>query len=410
MYFDIDNIDDAVSHKMKLINEYKEYISMICLSCSGTGLSILTKIENEITALNFDSIREYICKNIFKDLNLDPKTKSKSNAWYVSYDPHCYFESSSVIEIPEEFIRNKQFKENTKGALPTISIPPSDNVGNAPFEYQRIPISEIYDTLKFKTEVVVENRIFDLKPVEYCEIYIGHDYQIPKGKKEAIFAQLIHNLIYLNPDVDPDYILNYIIYLNFNKTVPGTEASMNDLTRFFNRIYNGIEKGIFKPKVRIKYFHCRPNTISPKEQKALSIRMTSAYKINHSITQLRDAREYLEEEKRKSALPTLSGRSIDIVGNAPFIKVTQKEIEQFFKNQSTENGCKGIAIRTIKRYWNVEPFDLEEIAREENERIQITYIQKEEKQEPDIKQQLEEIRRIMKRRTAISARKKRKIK
>jgi hypothetical protein len=301
MYFDIDNIDDAVSHKMKLIEEYKEYISMICLSCSGTGLSILTKIENEITALNFDSIREYICRHIFKDLDLDPKTKSKSNAWYVSYDPNCYFNSSSVIEIPEEFIRNES-KDKKKGATHNIINTLTDYMLSAPSDYNSIDISEVYRTLKFRTEVVIENRIFDMKTVDYCEVYIPHNYKIDAGHKMRFFGQIIHCLVYLNPNADPEHILSYILYLNYNKTVPGTASKRSELERFFKFVYDGIKKnGILNPKLISKTFHCKPNTISREAKNALAKRMSGLYKMERSISAINLAREYLMQQKKEGA-------------------------------------------------------------------------------------------------------------
>ena len=39
-----------------------------------------------------------------------------------------------------------------------------------------------------------------------------------------------------------------------------------------------------------------------------------------------------------------------------------------------KNGTKGIGIRTVKRYWNIEPIDLDEVVQIENEKIGITYV------------------------------------
>jgi hypothetical protein len=377
MYFDIDHIEDPTEYKDKLIQDYKGYISMVCLSCSGTGLSIFTKIEDEITLLNFKSIREYICQHGFKDLNLDPKTTIKTNAWFISYDPDCYFDPSSVIEIPENNIRNED-QEKKKGASHNIYNPPIDSLRSAPLHYQSIPISEVYRTLRFRTDVEITNKIFDMRTVEYCEVYIPKDYRIKGGDKTRFFRQIIHNLVYLNPDADPDYILSYLIYLNYNKTVTGSAGLLADVERLFIQVYNGIKNnGILKPKFTTKTFHCKPNTICREDKLALSSRMTGIHRKYKSIKAIRDARAILEIQRMEGASHKESINELYILSSAPFVKVTQKDVCEFIKKFADDNDLKGIGIRTIKRYWRTAPFDLDAFVKAENDKIQITYIPKE---------------------------------
>lgn len=378
MYFDIDNVDDAAIYKSQLIKQYKDYISMICVSCSGNGLSILTKIENEIIRENFDCIRQYICNTIFKELNLDPNTDRKSNIWFISYDPDCYFNPSSVISIPEKHIVNKETNnESTKKGVNgnTINIY-SDCLPNTPYQYNHIPISEVIRTLKFKTEVPVENRVFDMKPVEYCEVFINPKCRIQDGQKRKLYPQTIHNLVYLNPDADPDYIFSYINWLNTHKTVSGTEMSHRDLVSLFHMVYGGIKKnGILKPKLRIKYFHCNPNTIAPEERKKLSRRMTDMYRIYQSMYKISLAIEILQVLNEKGVDDNTIKPLFDCLPNAP-IKITQKAVHDLINNVASKSGKKGIGIKTIKTYWNIEPIDIEEVVRMENEMIEITYVSK----------------------------------
>ncbi len=379
LYFDIDRLENAIEYKAELIDQYKDAISMICLSSSGRGLSILIKIENEITHNTFRSIREYVVEHIFKDLNLDPKPKSKSNAWYISHDPDCYFNPCAVIEIPEEYIHREEYipKEvNKKSAIDNINYISPDILPIALFKYEFKKQSEVLNTLKFKTEVPIENRIFDLKPVEYCEVFTYMDYRIPLGKKKSTFQQIIHDLVYLNPEVDLSYIFSHICWLNSYRTVDDTAASVSDIERLFDWTIDSIKMNGCRPKTRIKYFHCRKNTIPPEEKKQLASKMISRYKRWWSIDVIETAKQYLREQK--SAIGNINNTLPDILGIAlSEIKVTQQEVCTLINKTADQNGCKGIGIRTIKKYWNEQQIDLEEEIRLKNESIKITYISKE---------------------------------
>ncbi len=369
MYFDIDNCENAIDEKAKLIEKYPECISMICVSSSGTGLSFFVKIENEITSRNFYSIRQYLCATIFKDLNLDPNTSAISNAWYVSYDPDCSHNPSAVIEIPEENIQETERK--SKSANATINKSSIDIVPNALYKYRFIDINQVLLVLKFQTEVQVKNRIFDIEPIEYCEVFMNKGYSIPDKRKKQVFAQIIHSLIYLNPDVHHDYIVSYLVWLNENKTE--TPAKRGDVVRWFDHVLKNIQKtGELRAKIRIKYFHCREKTIAPSIRKTLAIRMVNLYKRQMSIYQITLAKQIIELQK--SANATINNTSYDIVPNAPSLRATQFEVFRLIKERSKLLGVKGIGIRTIKKYWNEEPVDIEEIIEIENQRMVITYI------------------------------------
>ncbi|GAA4465461.1 hypothetical protein GCM10023093_17670 [Nemorincola caseinilytica] len=373
MYFDIDDVENASEYKAQLIEQYKDHISLMCISSSGRGLSFFVKIENEITRETFAGIRKYIFTHIFTGIRLDPKVKDKSRAWFVSYDPDCYFNPCAIICVPQNIIDNignsKQVKD--KGANHKIYSTSTDCLSTAPYQYKLIPISDVLNTLKFRTDVHVENRIFDLKPVEYCEVFLRPSYRIPKGSKHSVFSQVIHNLVYLNPDVSPDYIFSYINYLNFNRTEPGTAATMRDLISHFNMVYTGIQKtGIISPTTRIKFFHCRPNTISPLQRSKLSKKIIGLYRISETVNRISLAKQVLEAQ---GANDKQSEKGIIISSSAPS-KITQKDVHRLINDIAKTKGLKGIGIRTVKTYWNYEPIDMDEVVRIENERMEITYV------------------------------------
>ena len=271
-YFDIDNEkkifqnrEDVVKYKNELIEKYNEVIKLICLSSSGYGLSILVKVENEITDDNFYSIREYICREVFTDVPLDSKTKDKTRAWFVPYDGDCYYNPYGIIEIPENKIENRKSANdniiNPSYELLPIALCENKAVVKKKHTYRLINIGEVLSKLKFKTHVDVENKVFDIKDVEFCEVYIHPKYRIPDGKKRPLFSLYTRNLFHLNPGIEPDYIFSYLNWVNENRTVPGTKMEFGQLIHLFGSIHKSILKtGITKHTTTVKHKHFKENT------------------------------------------------------------------------------------------------------------------------------------------------------
>jgi hypothetical protein len=371
MYFDVDEVEDVKALKQKLIASHGNDISMLCLSSSGRGLSILVKIENEVTKENFKLIWEYIDAHIFTDVRLDPKPKAPANAWYISYDPECYFSPSAVIDIPEEYLEMIVIKES---ATCNIITPPTDILQVAPFIKRNNSEIDSFTKLKFKTDVAIQNSIFDFKPIGYCEVFLPQDYRIPKGRKQAVFSTIIHNLVYLNPGLVSSYIYDYIRWMNQNKTIPGTEATKEDLLRFVKMVYAKINDGCFTPTIRTKYFHCRSNVIPSAERKLIGRRMHAMYSKFLSIEIVQTAKQIILLQK--SATDNIITPLPDILPVAlSEQKVTQQEVLELIKERSKMIGIKPIGIRTIKTYWNKPQFDFDEMVQRENDRLVTMYSQ-----------------------------------
>ena len=50
IYLDIDQIDHPIEFKKWFIEKYRDIVTMVCLSCGGTGLSILIRVNENITS------------------------------------------------------------------------------------------------------------------------------------------------------------------------------------------------------------------------------------------------------------------------------------------------------------------------------------------------------------------------
>ena len=105
--------------------------------------------------------------------------------------------------------------------------------------------------------------------------------------------------------------------------------------------------------------------------------LTDLLRMSNSINKVQLAKQILEE-KRKSANDNIINPPSELLSFAPFNKVTQREVFDFIKERAKLTKSKGVGIRTIQTYWNYDIVDIQEIERIENERLEITYIPKEE--------------------------------
>ena len=111
--------------------------------------------------------------------------------------------------------------------------------------------------------------------------------------------------------------------------------------------------------------------------------------MSNSINKVQLAKQILEEN-RKSANDNIINPLYELLSIAPIKKVTQREVFDFIKERATLTNTKGVSIRTIQTYWNYDFVDIQEIERIENERLEITYIPKEEQGES-----LEHVRHVV---------------
>ena len=348
-YFDIDNNGkfktkgDVSSYKNFLIDKYKGVIKLLCVSSSGYGLSMFVKVENEISMKNFAEARKYIVDTYFSDLDLDLTTKDESRPWYISNDIDCYYDPISIIEIPEGVLSNiiipspDLLLSIPKGALTNIIIPLPDLLVSAPFKnksykYKFYPISECRNVLKFKTEVSIDNKVIDIKPIEYVELYIPPAYRIPDSQKHNQFSNYIRILFHLNSD-KIDYIFSFMNWVNENRTEIGHKMDFGEFIRYFSMIHLSIEKtGITSHKFRIKNIHIKDNTIDPIQRRIIADRLNGIIKMAASVNTIYEVKEVLG-------------------------KVTQKYLFEYIK----ENSNLSMSIRTIKKYWNYDRIDIKEI-------------------------------------------------
>ena len=344
MYFDIDDVEEVYSFKAEFIERYADLVSIVTVSSSLGGLSILVKVDKEITSKEeYEFYWEYFKETIFSDYTLDSKTRNFGRINYITFDSDVYINYDNEFQLPEYNIYSPNSYNNT--SLPNIT----GVRATLENKHSKYSIRECLDTLIFETPVEIGNRIFDMKEVEYCNVFFSKGNKIKKGEKAGAFFQAIQNLIHLNPNVDIEYIYSYIYYININYTTE--KASCEGLRSLFESTINIIERDGLKAKIRNKTFHLNSKLVAPKERKALASKMTGLWKKKKSIFIIETLIAILEAEGKEA---------------------TKYAVKKYAAKRKKE-GLLTIAEQTIQNNWDLLYCDFDLEVQRINEEFEITY-------------------------------------
>jgi len=252
-YFDFD-VTNAHEFKQQLIQKYKHIVSLVCISSGGGGISVLVKINIDLTKDNFQSVWEYITSEVFKDeLTLvDPKTKK------------------------------------------------------LPFnEVKKVILSTTFNSI---------NQVIDFNPMNFLEVKIPHE--IGDGYKHTFYSGCIHRLVFLNPDLDPSYIYSFIYCINKYKANPPMD--LRSLKRLFEYTYNQTQQeGYEYYNDRVKNFHLNKDIFLSKEEKTkIMNRCNGKIRSNRSILKILEAKSELKSRNEKitqSKIAEITGLGIQTV-------------------------------------------------------------------------------------------------
>lgn len=317
LYFDFDCTEEGF--KDYFINRYRDHVALVSKSIGGDGISVLVKVSIQLTKNNFKGVWSYIKDNLFKDEVIDFKCCDIGRCWFIPWDEDVFVNPSSQLSIDLSDI--KLGSENAiqgkvlEGVNYILNCTNTDN------------IKVVKERLIFQSLITVNNNVLDFKPEYYCKVFVPRT--IPDGKRRNTYRLIIHNLVYLNPNANPNYIFSFLTYINRYNAKPSMDYI--DLKRYFKFIYTKIkETGEVQPMIRIKKVHFNHNCGFTKLEK---IRI--ANKINGLF-------------RRKQKWDKINSAIIEIKSTNR--KVTSKEIADIT----------GIKLRTVQLILKLDPFDFEE--------------------------------------------------
>ena len=259
IYLDIDNLNNPIEFKKEFILKYKEVVSMVCLSSGGSGLSVLVKINHLITSKNeYKCIIDFLKSQYFGDVEFDSGSDKLSQMWFISYDPNVFVNTEVCIDVTEGL------KCVDQGIIQRVV---SNNTLFYALEKEimYLSISDINSNLITRTKYINKKDI-DIETVPWTDIKIPR--VIKDGNKRRIYTRLIHSLFYLNPEVEPKYVLGYIYNVNRNCADP--KMSYRDLLSLFNMQYGYIKSDHYEyQNYRYKTLHISPDAKLTSGQKSI---------------------------------------------------------------------------------------------------------------------------------------------
>lgn len=322
IYLDFD-VSNAIEFKDQFIQKYKDIVSLVCISSGGGGISVLVKVNIELTKENFQNAWEYITSEVFKDeLSLvDPKTKDIGRAMFISSDPDVFVSHDNELIIdPTDLLKYRKSEAIKKGTYQGISKNKYYNTSSCTFSYQLLPFNEVKKVILSTTFNSI-NQVIDFNPMNFLEVKIPHE--ISDGYKHTFYSGCIHRLVYLNPDLDPSYIYSFIYCINKYKANPPMD--LRSLKRLFEYVYSQTQQDGYEYfNDRIKNFHLNKDVFLSKEEKIrIMNKCNGMIRKNKSITKILEAKAELKSKN---------------------VKITQYKVAKIT----------GLGIQTVKKYYRCD--------------------------------------------------------
>jgi len=321
LYYDLDHSSPEV-FKDYFIKKYGHLAALICISSSAGGISVLFKVKNHITTDNFSLIWQKVRETILSEEIVDKKCCDIGRAMFISDDPSVFYNYENEIEIEIE-LANEPIKKRVKQSKTCKDLNFTLN-----YSFSIIAIDKVLEKLITRTVVPVANPIVDYKPVECINVFIQKN--IKDGTKHKIYTSMIHALVFLNQDIENEYIFSYMFYVNNRFAKPKMEK--REFIRLFNTIIKGIkEKGISRVRGKIRYVHFNPEcNLTKIEKTTVANFLNGCKRKNDSIEKILSAKTKLEAEG---------------------LKVTQKRIAEI----------SGLSRKTVQTHFKSRLIDMEEI-------------------------------------------------
>ena len=347
IYFDLDlkDIKDTPTLKADFIKKFGDKVSLVSYSSSMGGISVFVKYTG-VSFSNeeqFEIIRSYIIDTHFSDIyNLvDKKTEGISQIWFIPYDPEVFYDFENVIELPKDLFQNYSDKNIFESEKPLKKCKVQYNSvegGERTLDFTSLPtINEVLSILKFKTEVIVDNRIIDVKSEEFTSVFVPR--VIKDGYKRSTYTYIFSSLIKLNPN-SIECIVSFLMYVNQNNTL-GQGMSHDGFNKFILGLIKTYNSGKLKSPYKIKKTHINPNAyLSPREKSNLSNRVNGILKKSISIKLIHETKQQL----------AVNGENLS---KTKVIEITQ------------------LSRPTVSKYWNQEPLDIQGIIDEINDSYNI---------------------------------------
>ena len=296
IYFDIDDYPNSKQLKDRFIVEYGHLASLICISCSGGGISIFFKVSNLLkNEHDFLIARQYIIDNILVNEKIDTNAGGIARAMFISSDPDLFYNYENELDIPVELFKKRKNKVDNCRLEDKIYNGLMIRIECAPQEpFIPTPIKEVLDQLILETPVKVGNPVVDYIEVNYVEIRF--QYLIRDGLKHKTFTNMIHKLIFLNPVADKHLLLSYLYHVNEEYT-GNKKMELRELMGLFETVYYGATfLGNSKVKPVLKRIHYNKDCDAKFNKRKVSGMIRGVIKENETKLKIRAAIDEMKSQ------------------------------------------------------------------------------------------------------------------
>lgn len=319
MYFDIDDVQNLHVEKQRIINQYKDFVSLVCISPSGAGISIFIQIENELTKENFNLIWNSIRNNELARENIDVKANGIARTMFLSSDPDVYYNPDATLAVDFEIDEEQGTDPNTCRLKNNSNINSHFSSTNTITKnsYHLYGIDYVLKLINTTSQVEVDNHIVEVKEVPYVALYIPK--LIIEGKRHSTLYSMIHHLFYLNPELEIDVIYSYVWFVNNVFVRP--KLDKHDLLRHFNNVVNQIHSSsLVYVNYKKRRIHFNKNCwyLTSNDKMILAKKLTGVYKRHHNKQKVMDAIQQLGAEKKKLtniAIKQITGMDVKTIRN-----------------------------------------------------------------------------------------------
>lgn len=174
-------------------------------------------------------------------------------------------------------------------------------------DFNPTPIKEVLEQLIFETPVTLINSIVEFKEIEYVEIRYG--YILKDGFKQRTFTNIIHMLVYLNPNSERQILLSYLYHINQSNT-GDTQMNEKELIRLFDFVYNGIkDRGRSNVKPKLKRVHYNKDLRSEIDKRKISGLIIGALKQNANKLKIEKAINEIDSKGAKISNSSIAKQS-----------------------------------------------------------------------------------------------------
>ncbi len=307
VYFDIDVNTNAVEFKRYFVERYGHQVSLVSISCSCGGISILVRIDSSIkTKEEFQFVWDEIRTTIFPNEKVDLKVRDMGRSMFISYDPDVYVNESAVINVDYKKMTIDTDKKCLKQGITR------SNINNTLiYAISELPsINDVLQKLVLQTNVEVEEPVLMIAPLDFTKVRFAR--KIPDGKKHQIYRAIIHGLIHLNPGIDYSYFFSYLHFINERFAIP--KMQFKELQNLFKHAVQQTQaKGYVFNGLRIKKVHLNKKCKIQKPEKVSIInRVNGKIRSNQSISRIIEAKELIisrGEKVTKSEVQKITGLS-----------------------------------------------------------------------------------------------------